>query len=77
MDVEIFAIVVHSMQALLDEEIDLVKGQVIRITEIIDKDWYRGEIDGKCGVFPSSFVQIINEESRPPPPPPIITDRPK
>ena len=72
---EIFAIVVHSMQALLDEEIDLVKGQVIKITEIIDKDWYRGEIEGKCGVFPSSFVQIINEGSRPPPPPPIVPDR--
>ena len=72
---EIFAIVVHSMQALLDEEIDLVKGQVIKITEIIDKDWYRGEIEGKCGVFPSSFVQIINEGSRPSPPPPIVPDR--
>lgn len=39
--VEKYAQVVHSMTALLDEEIDLVRGQMVRITEIIDKDWYR------------------------------------
>ena len=47
--VEKFAQVVHSMQALLEEEMDLVQGQVVKITEIIDKDWYRGESDGKTG----------------------------
>ena len=39
---------------------DLVQGQVIKITEIIDKDWYRGETDGKTGIFPASFVRIID-----------------
>ena len=58
--VEKFAQVVHSMQALLEEEMDLVQGQVVKITEIIDKDWYRGESDGKTGTFPASFVRIID-----------------
>ena len=57
---EKFAQVVHSMQALLEEEMDLVQGQVVKITEIIDKDWYRGESDGKTGTFPASFVRIID-----------------
>ena len=39
---------------------DLVQGQVIKITEIIDKDWYRGESNGKTGIFPASFVRIID-----------------
>ena len=36
-----FAQVVHGMQAQLDEEIDLTEGQLVVITEFIDKDWYR------------------------------------
>ena len=69
---EKFAQVVHSMQALLDEEMDLVQGQVVKITEIIDKDWYRGEADGKSGTFPASFVRII--DSFPGDTPPISAD---
>ena len=59
--VEKFAQVVHSMQALLDEEMDLTNGEIIKITQIIDKDWYRGQAhDGKTGIFPASFVRIID-----------------
>ena len=36
-----FAQVVHGMTAQLEEEIDLCEGQLVVITEIIDKDWYR------------------------------------
>ena len=36
-----FAQVVHGMSAQLEEEIDLVEGQIVTITDIIDKDWYR------------------------------------
>ena len=39
--VEKFAQVVHPMTAQLVEEIDLEKGQIVKITEIIVKDWYR------------------------------------
>ena len=45
--VEKFAQVVHAMRAQLEEEIDLVEGQTVRITEVIDKDWWRGEVDGR------------------------------
>ena len=47
--VEKFAQVVHAMRAQLEEEIDLVEGQTVRITEVIDKDWWRGEVDGRSG----------------------------
>ena len=36
-----FAQVLHGMTAQLDEEIDLIEGQQVVITEFIDKDWYR------------------------------------
>ena len=58
--VEKFAKVVHGMSAQLDEEIDLVEGQIVKVTEIIDKDWLRGESQGKSGIFPASFVRIVD-----------------
>lgn len=30
---------------------------VIRVIEIVNNDWYRGELNANCGIFPSSFVQ--------------------
>ena len=39
-----FAQVIHGMTAQLEEEIDLIEGQMVVITEIIDKDWYRYSI---------------------------------
>ena len=36
-----FAQVVHGMTAQLEEEIDLTEGQMVVITELVDKDWYR------------------------------------
>jgi hypothetical protein len=39
--VEKFAQVLHTMKAQLPEEIDLTEGDVVKIVEIIDKDWYR------------------------------------
>ena len=39
--VEKFAKVVHSMRKQLPEEIDLEEGDIVKIVEIVDKDWYR------------------------------------
>ncbi len=57
---EKFAKVVHSMRAQLAEEIDLEEGDIVKIVEIVDKDWYRGECKGRSGTFPSSFVRVID-----------------
>lgn len=37
----LFAIVKLNMKAQLEEEIDLHEGDTVKITEVIDKDWYR------------------------------------
>eukprot|EP00094_Tigriopus_californicus_P005635 TCALIF_05432-PA protein Name:"Similar to DNMBP Dynamin-binding protein (Homo sapiens)" AED:0.05 eAED:0.05 QI:0/0.53/0.43/1/0.8/0.87/16/1294/2068 len=58
--VEKYAQVVHSLQAQLAEEIDLVAGEIVKIVEIIDRDWYRGEARGQTGIFPASFVKIVD-----------------
>jgi len=67
--VQKFAAVVHSMAAQLPEEVDLVEGQIVKIVEVIDKDWYRGEVNGRVGIFPSSFVRVIDSFPGDNPPP--------
>jgi hypothetical protein len=39
--VEKFAKVLHSMTAQLAGEIDLQEGEIVKIVEIVDKDWFR------------------------------------
>lgn len=39
--VEKFAQVKQSLTAQLEDELELRLGQIVKITHIIDKDWYR------------------------------------
>jgi hypothetical protein len=34
-------------------------GEVIILLERLDDQWYRGEVDGRQGIFPSNFVDVI------------------
>ena len=44
-----------------DDELSLEEGQVITIItrEVEDKGWWKGEVDGKVGVFPDNFVKRV------------------
>ena len=55
-----YAIVLHSMEAQLDDELDLKKDDTVIIHGDQDSMYYRGELmNGKTGIFPKSFVSII------------------
>ena len=53
--------VLYPYIAIQPDELTLVIGEVIR--KVIKKDdgWWEGEIDGKCGIFPNSFVEVISD----------------
>ncbi|XP_055908730.1 SH3 domain-containing kinase-binding protein 1 [Eupeodes corollae] len=44
-----------------DDELVLVIGQIITIVDkdLPDKGWWKGEINGKVGVFPDNFVKLL------------------
>ncbi|KAI9314534.1 hypothetical protein BX666DRAFT_1967603 [Dichotomocladium elegans] len=44
-----------------DPSTDLVfrRGDVIIVTEYVNDDWWRGELNGKSGIFPQNHVQKI------------------
>ncbi len=54
-------LVLFPYTALNDDELSLAEGQVINIVarEVEDKGWWKGELDGKVGVFPDNFVKVI------------------
>ena len=34
-------------------------GAMITLLEVMDEEWMRGQLDGREGVFPASFVQVV------------------
>merc|ERR1711953_1265357 len=54
-------IVLFPYNAVNDDELTLEEGQLINIVskDVEDKGWWKGEIDGKVGVFPDNFVRSI------------------
>lgn len=40
-------------------DLTLRRGDRITITKSIDQNWYEGELNGRKGIFPKSFVENI------------------
>jgi len=57
---------IYSARALYDfeaqdeTELDFKEGDIIKVINQIDDAWYEGERDGKVGMFPVEYVEILN-----------------
>ena len=49
----------YEFTARASGELSFVVGQIIHLISHLDDDWCFGELDGKCGAFPTSYVDII------------------
>ena len=56
--------VIYSYHAQNDDELTLSEGQTLIVTDqkLEDPGWWRGELNGKTGVFPDNFVELIPED---------------
>ncbi|XP_066520490.1 dynamin-binding protein isoform X2 [Hoplias malabaricus] len=60
-----------SLHAQLDEELDFREGDVIAIIGVPEPGWFQGELEGRTGIFPEGFVELltplrsIRQESEP------------
>uniref|UniRef100_A0A914Y9U6 SH3 domain-containing protein n=1 Tax=Panagrolaimus superbus TaxID=310955 RepID=A0A914Y9U6_9BILA len=63
------AFVLYSFSAAHGDEMDLIENTIITILDkhCAEEGWYLGEYEGKKGIFPSSFVQIIDLSQVTPP----------
>ncbi|XP_077358220.1 dynamin-binding protein isoform X2 [Festucalex cinctus] len=49
-----------SLHAQLNEELDFREGDLIIITGLPEPGWFEGELDGRRGIFPEGFVELLN-----------------
>ena len=54
-------VVLFPYNAVNDDELSLKEGQTVNIVtkDVEDKGWWKGEVDGRVGVFPDNFVKLI------------------
>ncbi|XP_060557527.1 SH3 domain-containing kinase-binding protein 1-like isoform X6 [Ruditapes philippinarum] len=73
------AIVRYSYAAENEDELTLTEGETVNILDkdLEDSGWWKGELNGRIGVFPDNFVEIIKEELNKGPQPPIPAPTPK
>lgn len=55
--------VIYSYQENKPDELTLAVGDVVEIFEEVEEGWWRGKLNGKVGVFPSNFVELIESAS--------------
>ncbi|XP_048478848.1 uncharacterized protein LOC105393136 isoform X6 [Plutella xylostella] len=57
-------------------ELPLKKGEVVVLTRRIDHNWWEGRTGNKTGIFPDSYVQVLQEPSQNKPDPQLNSDKP-
>ncbi|XP_060950532.1 dynamin-binding protein isoform X1 [Limanda limanda] len=48
-----------SLHAQLKEELDFREGDLIIITGLPEPGWFQGELEGRRGIFPEGFVELL------------------
>ncbi|KAM7111070.1 sorbin and SH3 domain-containing protein 2 isoform 11-T11 [Molossus nigricans] len=64
---------VYDFKAQTSKELSFKKGDTVYILRKIDQNWYEGELQGRVGIFPISYVEKLTppekaQPARPPPP---------
>ena len=59
--------VLFSYTAENEDELSIDEGDIISILEkeLEDSGWWKGEVNGKVGVFPDNFVELLPPEEQP------------
>ncbi|KAK6337972.1 hypothetical protein TWF696_001445 [Orbilia brochopaga] len=79
--------IIYDYEKAEDNEIELVEGQIVGMIEMVDDDWWQGTNEaGETGLFPSNYVEPIEDDeeeeeappaARPPPAPPVAEPEPE
>ncbi len=61
---KIQAIVKHDFTTLNSNEIEIKRGQTVIVLQKNDSGWWGGEVDGRIGFFPASYVEIVQVDAK-------------
>lgn len=51
----------YDYSAQNDDELAFNKGQIITVLNREDPDWWKGEVNGHVGLFPSNYVKLTTD----------------
>lgn len=55
----VFAVVLYDFPGEDEDELPLREGQKVRVTRQHESGWWTGEINGKIGMFPATYVKLV------------------
>ena len=50
----------YDFEAQAEDDLAFAQGDVITVVEVIDKDWLRGELNGREGLVPRGYVDLVD-----------------
>ena len=56
--------VIQVHTAVEDDELTLIGGQKVKVTKRDNSGWWKGEVEGKRGMFPGHCVRLIKEDEK-------------
>jgi hypothetical protein len=60
------ALVQYDYEKAEENEIELIEGQYVTNIEMVDEDWWMGQNEkGESGLFPSNYVELVEDEAAP------------
>lgn len=58
-EVPAYGSALYGFEAMSDNELSFQEGQLIHLIRHVDSDWIEGELDGRIGIFPTAYIEII------------------
>lgn len=48
-------------EGVTEEDLSFPAGATIRLLERHGADWLKGDLDGRTGIFPATFVEVVED----------------
>lgn len=58
-------IAIYDYKAANGDEMSFSKGQMINVLDKNDPDWWKGELNGATGLFPTNYVKLTTADCDP------------